>query len=114
MSNQKTSKSEKSGLIFPVSRIKTMLKVQKVADRITDKAAVYLTAVVEYLSLEILEISLTTVEAERLPEIQPYHVNIALKKDQDFVKPFVRAIVPKSKFITINEVESLKSSRNNS
>ncbi|GBM55321.1 hypothetical protein AVEN_253988-1 [Araneus ventricosus] len=114
MSSQKTSKSKKSGLIFPVSRIKTMLRVQKVADRITDKAAVYLTAVVEYLSLEILEISLTTAQAERQHKIQPSHVNTALKKDQDFVKHFVRAIVPKSKFIPINEVESLKNSRNNS
>ncbi|CAL1298979.1 unnamed protein product [Larinioides sclopetarius] len=80
MSNQKTSKAEKYGLIFPVFRIKTMLRMQKVADRITDKAAVYLTAVLEYLRREILEVSLTTTQ-EGLHEIQPQHVKIASKKD---------------------------------
>lgn len=48
------SRSSKAGLQFPVGRIARFLKKGKYADRIGAGAPVYLAAVMEYLSAEVL------------------------------------------------------------
>jgi histone H2A len=54
---KRRSKSEKANLKFPVSRVLANLKNSSVSKRVQDKAAVYLAAVLEYLSVEILSAS---------------------------------------------------------
>ncbi|CAL1271453.1 unnamed protein product [Larinioides sclopetarius] len=76
-----------------------MLKVRKVANRVSDSGAVFMTAVLEYLTAEILEVSLDAARQEGLVRIKARHVNTALKKDPDLGKYFAMAIVPNSKFV---------------
>ncbi|MQL81814.1 hypothetical protein Taro_014277, partial [Colocasia esculenta] len=52
-----TSRSSKAGLQFPVGRIARLLKAGKYAERIGAGAPVYLAAVLEYLSTEVLELA---------------------------------------------------------
>ena len=54
--SKKSSKAGKAGLQFPPSRIKTLMKNQT-RQRIGDGAPVYLAAVLEYISAELLELS---------------------------------------------------------
>ena len=52
-----TSRSVKAGLQFPVGRIHRFLKKGHYADKIGAGAPVYLAAVLEYLSAEVLELA---------------------------------------------------------
>lgn len=54
---KKVSKSTKAGITFPVGRIIRMLKKGKYAERVGIGAGVYLAAILEYLSAEILELA---------------------------------------------------------
>ncbi len=51
------SRSAKAGLQFPVGRIARYLKKGKYAERIGAGAPVYLAAVMEYLTAEVLELA---------------------------------------------------------
>ena len=51
------SRSSRAGLQFPVGRVHRFLRKGHYADRIGSGAPVYLAAVLEYLSAEILELA---------------------------------------------------------
>nr|XP_042909437.1 histone H2A-beta, sperm-like [Parasteatoda tepidariorum] len=94
--NSRTTTSKKSGLTFPVARIITMLRVRGVANRITTDGGVYFTAVLEYLTAEILELALNAARTEGSSRIQPRHLNIALRSDLELFPLFRTAIFPES------------------
>ncbi|OAO11766.1 histone H2A type 1 [Blastocystis sp. ATCC 50177/Nand II] len=51
------SRSSRAGITFPVGRMARYMRDMKVADRIGAGAPVYLAAVIEYLTAEILELA---------------------------------------------------------
>ncbi|EJD32811.1 hypothetical protein AURDEDRAFT_44653, partial [Auricularia subglabra TFB-10046 SS5] len=55
LSAEKPSKTARAGLCFAVSRVYRNIKRGRYAQRVTQSAAVYFTAVLEYLVAEILE-----------------------------------------------------------
>ena len=55
--HHRTSKSERSGLTLSVGKVFRWLIRNKVAPHITDSAAIYLTAILEYLTEEICSLS---------------------------------------------------------
>lgn len=56
------TRSKRAGLSLPVGRIHRILKNGNYAPRIGSGAAVYMTAVLEYLAAEILELSAKAAE----------------------------------------------------
>ena len=54
---KKNTLSKKSGLQFPVARIHAALKKGRYGEHINKMASVYLTAVIEYLVAEVLELA---------------------------------------------------------
>jgi|EP00455_Lapot_gusevi_P002697 histone H2A len=88
------SQSKKAGLLFPVGRIGSQLRRGQYARRVGGSAAVYLAAVLEYLTAELLEL---TVKAAAAPagakgakkgkkaatRLNPRTLTLAVRHDED-------------------------------
>ncbi|NWU66851.1 H2A1 protein, partial [Pterocles burchelli] len=85
---QKKTKSAKAGLQFPVGRVYQILKRGNYADRIGPGAAIYLAAVLEYLSAEILELAGNAAWENKKSRIMPRHIQLAVRNDDELNKLF--------------------------
>ncbi len=81
-----TSKSAKAGLQFPVGRINRYLKKGKYATRTGSGAAVYLAAILEYLTAEILELAGNAARDNKKSRIIPRHIQLAVRNDEELNK----------------------------
>ena len=80
------SRSAKAGLQFPVGRIARFLKKGKYAERIGAGAPVYLAAVLEYLSAELLELAGNAARDNKKTRIVPRHLQLAIRNDEELSK----------------------------
>ena len=80
------TKSAKAGLQFPVGRITRYLKAGKFATRVGAGAPVYLAAVLEYLSAEILELAGNASRDNKKKRIIPRHIQLAIRNDEELNK----------------------------
>ena len=81
-----TSRSAKAGLQFPVGRIARHMKNARVAARIGAGAPVYLAAVLEYLTAEILELAGNAARDNKKTRIVPRHLQLAVRNDEELNK----------------------------
>ncbi|XP_074005646.1 histone H2A-like [Numenius arquata] len=84
----KKSRAAKAGLQFPVGRLYRLLKTGSYADRISPGAAIYLAAVLEYLSMEILELAGNAAQENKKTRILPRHIQLAVRNDDELNKLF--------------------------
>jgi histone H2A len=82
------TKSSKAGLQFPVGRITRYLKKGKYATRVGAGAPVYLTAILEYLTAEILELAGNAARDNKKTRIVPRHIQLAVRNDEELNKLF--------------------------
>ena len=68
------SKSVKAGLQFPVGRIARFMKEGKYAERVGAGAPVYMSAVLEYLAAEVLELAGNAARDNKKTRIVPRHI----------------------------------------
>ena len=80
------SRSSKAGLQFPVGRISRYLKKGRYAARVGSGAPVYLAAVLEYLTAEILELAGNAARDNKKSRIIPRHVQLAVRNDEELNK----------------------------
>lgn len=78
------SKTSRAGLQFPVGRIKSSLRNGRYAGRISDTAAVFTAAVLEYLAAELLELSGNVARDDKKVRINPRHLMLAGRSDDEF------------------------------
>ncbi|CDR47108.1 CYFA0S28e00936g1_1 [Cyberlindnera fabianii] len=87
-SSEKASqtRSAKAGLTFPVGRVHRLLRKGNYAQRIGSGAPVYLTAVLEYLAAEILELAGNAARDNKKTRIIPRHLQLAIRNDEELNK----------------------------
>ncbi|RUS23388.1 histone-fold-containing protein [Endogone sp. FLAS-F59071] len=80
------SRSSRAGLQFPVGRVNRMLKKGRFAKRIGAGAPVYLAAVLEYLTAEVVELAGNAARDNNKKRIIPRHLQLAIRNDEELNK----------------------------
>lgn len=77
------SKSTKAGVLFPVGRIGRYLRKSTHHFRIAAGAPVYMAAVIEYLTAEILELAGNAARDNKKNRVTPRHILLAIANDDE-------------------------------
>ena len=77
------SRSSRAGLQFPVGRVHRLLRNGNYSERVGAGAPVYLAAVMEYLSAEILELAGNAARDNKKSRINPRHLQLAIRNDEE-------------------------------
>ena len=80
------SRSTRAGLQFPVGRVHRFLRKGNYAQRVGAGAPVYLAAVLEYLTAEILELAGNAARDNKKSRIIPRHLQLAVRNDEELNK----------------------------
>ncbi len=94
ISKTKKSRSAKAQLQFSVSRVDRFLRKGRYADRIGAVAPVYLAAVLEYLSAEVLELAGNAAKDNGKVRINPRHIQLAVRNDEELNKLLGKVTIP--------------------
>lgn len=80
---QPRSVAEQAGLSFPVQRFARALRKGAYCKRLALGASIYVTAVVEYITAEILELAGNAAKDHRKLRIIPRHIQLAIRNDEE-------------------------------
>jgi histone H3/H4 len=90
---QRVSLQQRAGLQFPVTRVAEMMRalLGSSACAFARTASVYLTAVLEYICAEILELAGNAARDNRRRRIVPRHLYLAVVNDDELSRLFLRS-----------------------
>lgn len=78
-----TSKSMRAQLQFPVTRTENLMMSHAIVNRKGEGAAVYLAAVLEYLTAEVIELAGNVARDSKRVRITPRHISLAVGNDEE-------------------------------
>lgn len=79
-------KRKQAGLLFNVYGFRRMLRKTLGTKKVTYEAAIYTTAVIEYMTAEVLELSGNCAMDFKKKRILPRHIMLAIRKDEELNK----------------------------
>ena len=83
---KRQSRSSRAGLQFPVSRVHRFMKKGNYAPHVRNGAGIYMAAVLEYLTAEIVELAGNASRDNKRTRIIPRHLTLAIKNDEELNK----------------------------
>ncbi|NWS68894.1 H2A1 protein, partial [Crotophaga sulcirostris] len=83
---KKKNRSAKAGLQFPVGRFHRLLRNGNYSNQVSPSAAIYLAAVLEYLTTEILDLAGNAAQRNKKARITPRHIQLAVRSDEELNK----------------------------
>ncbi|KAH7446479.1 hypothetical protein KP509_01G058500 [Ceratopteris richardii] len=92
--SNKGSRSERAGLYFPVGRVGRRLRCGNYSKRVTVGADVYLSAVLEYLTGELLELAGNAAMENKKHKISNRHIQLAIRFDKELSQLLSHAVIP--------------------
>lgn len=84
--NRSISRSMRAGVTFPVNRIRRMMLEQRDGGKVSFTAAVFMTAILEYLTAEIMDLSGEETKNSKKTRIQPRHILMGIRNDEEMNK----------------------------
>ena len=75
--------SVRSGLLFSIPRVGKLMKRDRLAGKVGRRPQIVLTAVMEYITSEILELAGTIAKEANKKRITPRHVMLAVANDEE-------------------------------
>ncbi|XP_067883955.1 histone H2A-like [Heterodontus francisci] len=87
------SRSSQAGLQFAVGRVHRLLRKGNYEERVGAGAPVYLAAVLEYLTAEILELAGNAARDNKKTRIIPRHLQLAVRNDEELNKLLGEVII---------------------
>lgn len=91
--------SEQSGLQFPVARVRRYLKRSLYKRRVSAAACVFLTAIMEYLTAEVLEVAGKVILYKKRDRITPRHILLSVQRDAELNELFKSVTIPEGGII---------------
>ena len=88
--------SSKAGLIFPVGRSSRYIREGRYADQVGAGAGVFMAAVLEYITSEILELAGNACSEHKKKTIAPRHIQLAIRNDEELNKLMVGTTIIES------------------
>ena len=82
------TRSARAGLQFPVGRVHRLLRKGNYAERVAPAAAVYLAAVMEYLSAEVLDLAARATWFYPRVQVTPTTINRVIRADGELSQLF--------------------------
>merc|ERR1711971_50829 len=112
-SNEKTGNntvSSQAGLILSTARVKKILVQQKCASRYSQRAIVYLTAALEYIVGELLEVSSIKAQEAKKNTINNRHIYLGANADSELKQILLGTggYVKDAGFVSINPAATTK------
>ena len=89
------SKSNRAGLEFPVSRVAKFLRDRSYFNRISNGASIYITAALEFIMSEVLDLTGEATKALGKKRIFPQSIFMGIQDDDDLNSLFQNAIIAK-------------------
>ena len=87
------SVSGKSGLQFPVSRVKRLIKDGRYAERISLTTPVFVAGILESIATDILVAAAHAAQDQKKTRIAPSHIQLAIQTDHDLASLFRKTTI---------------------
>ncbi|XP_067406889.1 late histone H2A.2.2-like [Emydura macquarii macquarii] len=109
----KITRSSRAGLLFSVSRIDRLLRKGQFAGRVGARAPVYMAAVLQYLTYEIVDIAGEVAVRSKKRRISPRHLQLAIHSDLELKKLLGGVTISQGRVLPLNQPGVLPSKKRN-